>query len=221
MSSFFDLPPAEPEQAPPPHPRYRSKPWHGPPPAVVPAIVAVERVLARTDEVAVAVPSVEVYPEGLRFEIVAFARPQAEHRPDSGLDPMLFHHRHVPGAVPDEVLRIGVAFADGRRATNLETERGPGDPPASGIVLRGAGGGGNEGRYAQELWVWPVPDEGPLTIVCEWPAHGIPVTRLDVDGDVLRDAARRAQVVFSEDHLPAVPEPDPGDRGWSAYVPRG
>lgn len=216
MDSFFDPQPREdtPQVA---RARYRSKPWHGPPPGTVPATVPVDRVVARSDDVAIAVTSLEVYPAGLQLAIVAFARPDTEQR--DGLDLALFHHQHSRGELSDEVLRVGVAYADGRKATNLQHEFAFPRPDEDGVVFRTEGGGGGGDRYAQTYWIWPIPPEGPLSVVCQWPAHRIPVSRLDIDGDLIRNAAGRAQIVFSEDHLPEEPEDGPSaEGGWSSYV---
>lgn len=218
--TFFDLPPAE-EEPHPPEQRYRSVPWHGAPPATIPATVPVERVLARTDDVAVTISALQVYPAGLEFEVVFFSRPGIEEDGDDAFDGMLFHHHHRRGSgVSDDVPRVGVRFADGRKVTTLD-EHGLRDPAEGGPVLLGRGGGGGGERYAQSYWLWPLPETGPLTFVCAWPGRGIPVTSLDVDGDEVRAAARRAQVVFPEDHLPERPARDPGDGGWASYVPLG
>lgn len=44
------------------------------------------------------------------------------------------------------------------------------------------------------MWVEPLPPTGPLGLLCEWPAKGIPETRVDLDGRAVRDAASRAVV---------------------------
>jgi hypothetical protein len=44
--------------------------------------------------------------------------------------------------------------------------------------------------------MWPLPPIGPLFFVCEWPAAGIPLTRVEVDSERLRDAAGRSRELF-------------------------
>lgn len=101
----------------------------------------------------------------------------------------------------DQFLRIGVEFADGRRATNMdwaredrdagEKEDAPPEKPHMGIahpqVLHRIG-------YTNigELWIWGLPPQGDLVVVCEWPAVGIPVTRFTVAGGGIRAAAKRS-----------------------------
>lgn len=171
-----------------------------------------------TDDVAVAVSAVEVFAEGFTFELVAMATLDPRDGAAGRIEPMLFHHHRLPegGEIPDAMLRVGVEFSDGRKATNMPA---PGfGPPAEGtIVLRAGGGGGSDERYAQAFWVWPLPADGAVRIVCEWPAFGIPVTAIDVDGASVLAAAERSQVVFSDHHLPEPPGADSDDRGWAAY----
>jgi hypothetical protein len=215
--------PPEDEEPHPPQPRYRSKPSEGAPPATIPSTVPVERVLARTDDVAVTITGLQVYPASLEFEVVVFARPKEHESVDDGFDPMLFHLHHHPGRSQwDAALRLGVEFDDGRKATNVTGDHWPDDRGTGRPILRSRGGGGGGDRYAQSYWLWPLPAAGSLTFVCEWPSQGIPVSRLEVDGDEIRAAAGRAQVIFPDDHLPERPARGDGDGGgWLDYVPCG
>lgn len=215
---FFDPPPPDPGPAPR---NRRSDHRHGPPRNVLPGVVPVEAVLARTDDVVVSVASLHVYPTGLTFELVVLARtPERGHGPLGG--PLGLSWTGVgPGAPPDG-LRLGVAFPDGRRATTLD-ERWPDDGPDDVVRIRPQGGGGSDTFHHVGIWVTPLPPAGPLTFVCEWPAQGIPETRFVVDGADFAAAAGRALTVFSEEHLLAWDAPDDEDGtdggGWARYAP--
>lgn len=50
----------------------------------------------------------------------------------------------------------------------------------------------------------------PSFLVCEWPAMDIPLTRSELDAQTIRDAASRAQVIFSDEHLPEPPDEGEG-----------
>lgn len=218
MSSFFEVPPPLPEPDRPIRRRYRRPGWQGAPTGAVPGVVPVERVLVATDNVAVAVSAVEVFAGGLSFELVAMATLNPRDGAAARIEPMLFHHHRLPegGEIPDAMLRVGVEFSDGRKATNMPApDLGP--PAEDAVVLRAAGGGGSDERYAQAFWVWPLPMDGAVRIVCEWPAFGVPVTAMDIDGALVLAAAERSQVVFSDDHLPDPPGPDSDDHGWADY----
>jgi hypothetical protein len=57
-----------------------------------------------------------------------------------------------------------------------------------------------------DLWVHPLPPDGPVTFVASWPRYGITEIRADLDGTAIREAARQAVVLWPED-------PDPGPAG--------
>jgi hypothetical protein len=217
MPPFFELPPP-PERGPAARePRFRRAGWQGRPTGAVPGVVPVEAVIAATDRVAVALSALFVYADGLSFDLVAMSSLDA---PDDApaVDPMLYTHHHEPisGAVPDEMLRVGVALSDGRKATNLTPAPfRPVDDDA--LVLRPGGGGGSSERYEMSYWVWPLPSDGALRIVCAWPAHGIAETAHDVDGAAVLAAAARSRVVFPDDHLPELPRPSGDGGGWVSY----
>jgi hypothetical protein len=204
MSDFFEPAPAPP--APEPE-RFRPPPWFGPPDGTLPGVVALELILARTDAVAVCITRLSAYPTGFEFDLLTMTAADAD---DELLDPMLFGHRRHRAhrglaGIPPEMLRVGVQFADGGKATNTSGFHRPDDDPPAGPVMLGGGGGGGGGRWRQTEWVWPLPPPGPVTFVCEWPAAGIPLTRHDLDAQTILDAAARATVIFSEEHLPVRP----------------
>jgi hypothetical protein len=147
---------------------------------------------------------VSAYPEGFEFDLeIVAARSEDE---DESLDPMLFGHarhsaRRSGGEMLDEVLRIGVQFSDGRKATNTGGfSHFPPDfeTPPDAPVMHSGGGGGGDRRWHQSEWVWPLPPPGPLAFVCQWPAAGVPLTRHEINAQLILDAAARSQVVFPE-----------------------
>ena len=218
VSDFFEPPPAQPAAA--AEPRYRMPPWCGPPAGTLPGIVAVELVLARTAAAAVSITRIAAYPVGFELELVTMS-PQDT----GGLDPLLFgppNHRPAAGgtdaAIPEQMLRFGVQFSDGSKATNTSgyQPRAPRTPPAEPIMQQRGGGGGG-GSWSQSLWIWPLPPLGPLALVCEWPAAGIPLTRVEIAAQMVLDAAARSRVIFTDEHLPEFRELSDG--GWTTYAP--
>jgi hypothetical protein len=204
VSDFFQAPPGSGK----PKPRYRTPEWFAAPSGTLPGIVPVERVLARTDRVAVCVTVIAAYPTGFELELLAMITP------DEDFDPMLFHRQHLVGRgavdeLPLEMLRFGVRFADGSSATNIggfhREPRRPATP-----VLQHAGGSGGGDQWRQTYWIWPLPPPGRLTLVCEWPAMNIALTEVELDGQTIRDAAEHAQVIFSDEHLPEPPDEGQG-----------
>jgi hypothetical protein len=202
MSDFFDIPVPEPEEEAELHAVHREPEWHGPPQGMLPGTVPLELVLAHTDAVAVCVSGLAAYPTGFEFDLRILGAPDA-----GDVDPYLFEPPHPgrrrSGDIPPEMLRFGIQFADGSKVTNLGGNGFifAGDPPDSPVLIeRGGGGGGLEWR--QSMWVWPLPEAGEMSFVCQWPAAAIPLTRRAVETAPIRQAAMRSQVVFSWEHVP-------------------
>lgn len=159
-----------------------------------------ELVLARNARAAVALTKFGAYPEGFELEVFVLV---AEGEDE--LDPNTTGHPRGRGRrgrvdMEREMLRFGVQFADGAKATNLP---GSGrealfrsDEAPRGPVLMQRGGGGGGGEWRQSFWVWPLPPSGPVTFACEWPAADIPLTKAEIDAQVLIDGAGRAQQMF-------------------------
>src|SRR5258708_9714977 len=110
MSFFESIP-----QPAPPEPVPRRRPAWMRSDAVIPGSVLAEVVLIRTEQVAVALGSVRAYPNGFEFTLHTRWRREDETGP-GGRDP-LRSHRHRRGTQgPEDILRLGVMYADDRRA---------------------------------------------------------------------------------------------------------
>jgi hypothetical protein len=208
MNGFFESVPgrSQPEK----RSRYRFPAWIAPPSGTLPGIAPLELVLARTEFAAVCVKYVAAYPCGFQIDLVTMTF-------NGDLAPLTFDFGPSPSVTPPlrtslmETLRFGFQFADGSKATNLEGSDAQSYEKPSGPVLRPGGGGGGLRHWHQILWAWPLPPSGPLWLVCEWPAAKIALTRHELDAQLILDAASRAQVLSSEDHLPfADPPQRPG-----------
>lgn len=188
MADEFFAPPA-PQPEPDPEP---SPPWIGPPHGMLPGVAALELVLARAERAAVYVGRCAVYSTGFELELRVLVR-------DDDLDPSLNGIYHHPGgrSTYEEMLRFGIEFSDGRRATNVGGSW-PGADEPQGPVLLGMGGGGGGGSWRQDFWVWPLPPPGQVSLVCEWPAAGIELCRTEFDADVLLEAGKRARRLFAD-----------------------
>lgn len=199
MSFFDELPPSS---APSDEPEYRPPVWSQPPENMVGAAVALDLLLVRREELAVAVPDAIVYPTGVAMGVVVIRRRDPDvgpaHRP-------WFAH---PGD-PDGP-RYGVAFADGRRAS-ADTPFSFSAPGAPEISLLSQGGGGSERRFRGGLWLWPLPPPGPVTLAFMWKGEGVEETIVEIDSEPLRAAAERALELWPDDR----PEPPKnGAAGW-------
>jgi hypothetical protein len=191
MAGFFD---ALPPPLKPPEDAYRMPPWAAPPENVLGADVALRLVLARTEELAVAIVGATAYPSGVTLNLTLRLRTPREH-PDF-FHPFLHQAR---GLDPDDLFKFGVQLADGSKATTLEHRAlfGREEPPGPVLMPRGGGGGGRSWDWG--VWLWPLPPPGSITFVCEWPAQGVAESRADVDAAPIIEAAARAEVLWEDD----------------------
>ena len=165
-------------------------------------VVPLELLIARSETAAVAVRSIVAYPDGFERTVVGHVRLPPRQRRFHGAVMMLTRADldYESMELPPAFLRFGLEFPDGARVTNLEeTWRVSEDASEPAHGMEATSGSGSDTRYEQEFWVWPVPGPGTLTIVCEWPAHGIRETRIEIDAGVISAAAERAQVVWPDD----------------------
>lgn len=163
----------------------------GPSQGTVPGVVPAERVIARTDDVAISLSCLWVYPAGFKFEVFVDLKDEWEE-----LDPFLFNRRSQG---KEERLLLGFEFADGATATNVSKGWG-GELDSTSPLLVGKGASRSGGHSCQSFWVWPLPVTGSLEIVCEWPAAEIPLTRSELDSSAIIEAASRAQTIFADSH---------------------
>jgi hypothetical protein len=194
--SFFEPPP------PPPEPEQHRQPeWMGPPENVLPSSFPLALTLARTDDIGIAAQGGLAYPNGFAFRVSLLRRTPV----DSHLgDPFHQWHRARRGELADEALRFGVQFSDGAKATLFDGHRWFGaERPPTGPVLMQRGGSGGTRSWDFGFWVWPLPPDGPLAFVVEWPSEGIELTRAEIDASVVRAAAERAETLWPDDDGPS------------------
>jgi hypothetical protein len=189
--SFFEAPPPLPEPEPV---GFEAPEWLGAPENVLPGSFQLELVLARTDHVAVYVHGGRAFPNGLEFTLGVRTREPLDRRRN---DPVMAWHE---GSLEDDVIRFGIALADGRKATVFDRRPFPErDAPPPGVVLFHRGGGGGGTSWEHRFWTWPLPPPGSFAFVVEWPAQGLELTRVEIDSEPIRDAATRAIELWPKD----------------------
>ncbi len=148
-------------------------------------------VIARSKQALVALAGFRVYSKGV--EILLMLRTLSEFVFD---DPTgfreLMRQKIDPTreSLPDTVFRFGVEFSDGRRATSLDRNWFDPDwqtkpPPSIHLGMTGGGGGA---AFNWQVWLWPLPPPGVLTVVCEYPQAGIALTRYEVEAAPILEA---------------------------------
>jgi hypothetical protein len=210
--SFFE--PPEPPPEPPPQPPLPELPeWVGPPVNVLGSVVALGLIAARSKDAAVWLESATAYPTGVEFRIDVRWRAEVHSLVMRAATRQLWAGEELPA----ELFRAGFALADGSKATWLGPSGGavatatrPDERPKGPVLLAGAGGGGSR-RWSQDLWLWPLPPEGRLQFVCEWPALEIDLTRAELNSKRIREAADRSQTLWENERGPSTRGPRP----WS------
>jgi hypothetical protein len=197
----------------------------------LPGGTAICLLLGRTEDLGVGITAVEAYTGGFSFNLAVRLRNERTEGLAHRLYELITGHSHPHAEPPaaDERLLLGLEYADGRTATNLNPMPWPGDPRAGDlaeneVVLAQSGGGGGGRTFEQGYWVTPLPPPGPLAFVCAWPALGITETRTIVDAALIVEAATRAQVLWpwQPDEPQPFPPPDPPapSSGWFADAVR-
>jgi hypothetical protein len=208
---FFE--PPEPPEPPPPRPRRRQKrsprPWSRPR-DLLPGRLECDRVLARSDEVAIVVYGIACYPSGFALQLETVSRYEPVYEDGGELEPA--DHERATGdlyaargsgrfgrGAPEGMLKFGVGYGGVGKATTLEP-RDAGWPLSAGHGpgphLYLGGGGGGDGDWSYEVWVAPLPPEAPVILACEWAAQRIPETLVEIDGALITRAAADARPVF-------------------------
>ncbi|MEV8212863.1 hypothetical protein [Leifsonia sp. NPDC077715] len=192
---FFPPDPPEDDIEPP---EMEQDPRWNPPVDEVPVIVPIGEALAVTDTVAIVVSHARVFRNGV--DIVIDRRTRRGGRTRREWETMQWSaHASFPGSGADR-LRYGMALGDGQHLLLDRPGWTPDEDRGDAHSLFATGGGGSGGPdytvYLDGMWLWPLPPEGPLEIVTQWPAEGIPESRVVIDGGALRARAVDSRKVW-------------------------
>jgi hypothetical protein len=173
----------------------------------------VSELFGRTDDVALALDHLRVYPNGFQLVVTISANPRnPATRMGGGVSTLTAYAAGAGAAAPPDVAarrpsalhlppRLGVQFADGRSAGDrwrspFEVPKDDAGIPTEPIMSFGGGGGGS-GHFEWRHWVFPLPPPGPLDVFAEWSAVGIHESRITLRAEDVLDAAARAVVLWS------------------------
>ena len=188
--SFFEPLPPPPEPSEPPARQWSPPAWDRPSEGTLPATLAVDAVLQRDEGIVVAVPHLDVFPNGFRINLLML------------LDPHRAQDLRALHRGPTLMPRVGVRFADGRVGGRSSmpgmlnmSKDAEGIPTQPYVGFAGGGGGGS--RWTLSVWVYPLPPDGPLDIFVALPAPATQELSTVVDGSAVRAAAERAKVIWT------------------------
>jgi hypothetical protein len=179
--------------------------WSAPSQFETGAIIPVERMVARSEHVVIRLPSIRVFRTGCVLDVEVVSRQaglsfddwwylrMSGHLMGSGYD--------GAGELPDRLLRFGIRYPDGTKVTTIEKIRVPAPAGAAppNVPVRsgwpgGAGrlGGGQVDVNGFGLWLWPLPPAETFEFAAEWPAGGIELAIIELDGRAINAAAERS-----------------------------
>jgi hypothetical protein len=154
---------------------------------IVPAILPWSRPLGRSERTVVALRSINVWPEAITLQISVYA---LDNLIKDGRG--LVDHSHQPDR---NALLIGVLFADGSRASS-DTISMPSPTRPDHPVLRADSGSGSSFHFRHNVFVWPLPPEGPMNVVIQWLDRGITESFTELDGSAIRAVSVKAREIW-------------------------
>ncbi len=184
-------------------------PWEGPPAQETGAVLAVNQTVARSANVVVQLPAIRVFSTGCVLDVEVFAR-QAGLSDDDWwqLHGSAFGGHRLRGgeALPRRLLRLGVRYPDGHKATTIESRSSRrrqrcDEPPAGPLLALWPHSSGTRGRGEIHtnnlgLWLWPLPPAETFEFAVEWPSGGIELTIAELDGAAIVAAASRSACLW-------------------------
>ena len=174
---------------------------HARPDNEVPVSLALDVMIAATDDIAVFICGLAVYRNGVDLTVEVRSRPNR-----SGDDELLAGDFY--GMRSASRLLFGVEYADGRRCANLAVRPDPNaDGPQDQPRLRPGGGGGGENVASASWFLCPLPPPGALRIYCAWPSAGIAETVTSIDADRILEAASRVRELWPWEPTTRRPRP--------------
>lgn len=198
---------------------YNGRAWHAAPDEyIVPAILPWSLPLARSERTVVAMRSIDVWPEAVTLRISVYGLDNLTENSRGGLA----GQRKVPD---QHALLIGVLFADGSRASS-DTISMPSATRPDHPVLRVETGDNGQFHVRHDVFVWPLPPDGPMNVIVQWLDRDISETFTELDGSAIRAAATEAREIWPglkrrpPESLPVrriVRQTADASEGWAAF----
>lgn len=153
--------------------------------------------IAINDTVAIILTIARIYSNGVEFVIDRRIRRGSASRQE-WREMQSEIHNHFVRYDPDRV-RYGVVLGDGQQ---LIADLAPGmygvTPQKHSLNPSGGSGGGSEDlyRFDDGMWLWPLPPEGPLEVIVQWPAFDVSESHVVLDSAPLLALAPQARSVW-------------------------
>lgn len=168
----------------------------------LPVLLPVSETLAATEHLALGLFGVAVYSDGVEFRLEGRLRRQGIPVRDwNDLCADFVGHSPLGGPPhPAGRLRYGLVLGDGEKVLAegfpFFGTAGSSDETGEHTLSRnstGASGGSRNYASSDRLWLYPLPPEGPIEFVMQWPALGVDERRVVLDGSAMRALASRVQ----------------------------
>lgn len=167
------------------------------PDGVIPGVAPIGAILIRTDTLAIGVSGVAAYPNGFEFIVHALLHHEQLTWGISPIDPSA---DPVTKQNPEQALRVGIQYPDGRRARSANYQPPPvDDTDSEELVMTGTGSGGTGRQWGGRFWVHPLPSDGPVTFVASWLLRGVTEASAALDSSVIHEAASRAVIFWPQE----------------------
>jgi hypothetical protein len=193
--SYFEIPPERDEEPPP------RREWSSPPPHEVGVELPLERLVAETNGARLRIRRLVVYSTGFEVDLLLDWREDALARPIRGV---------ISDPRDDAFVRLAIEFPNGASATNLDRwfpddeedepeEEATPPVPTPPVMSPRLPFAGSDDVIRFSTWIWGIPEPGDVALVVEWPVASIGVTRTMLDGDAIRAAAERSELLWPAD----------------------
>ncbi|RBQ15541.1 hypothetical protein DP939_34770 [Spongiactinospora rosea] len=177
------------------------------------AVLVSDVALARSPNVVITVPTIRAFSTGCLIEANVVMRQHTLSAEDYEALGMSVYPHMIPkaeaGQLPERLLRFGVRFGDGTKATTVgqrfdgvRLRQDPPSPPRLSLLFGGVSmrsGGEDAAVSLVGLWLWPLPPAETFELAAEWPAGGVELSIVSVDGAAIVAAARRSVPYWPED----------------------
>ncbi|NAZ80506.1 hypothetical protein GTR02_01570 [Kineococcus sp. R8] len=175
----------------------------------LPRTVPVDVVIGRSEAVVVFLSGFRVVPTGVSLRLSVRLRDGQDAEAQQQVVRDVFDDawtRTTPAGTATSRLTWWLEFSDGRTASGVDAALreelhavaartgAPRPEPSRPVLVGGAGAGvGGSLSVDRDFWLWPLPPAGTLRVHCAWPALGVAPSTVDLDADVLREAASHAR----------------------------